>query len=216
LWKNRDRLLDSGKLPWQTVTATVLFTDLKGFSTVSEKMSSQALMVWLNEYLSAMTEEVVKHQGIVNKFTGDGVVAVFGLPVPRKHLKDIARDARNAVACALAMGDRLAELNSQWQERGLPAAQMRVGIFTGLVTAGSLGGKERLEYGVIGDTVNSASRLESCEKHRQDGICRVLIAKETLVYLQGKFKVESWGELKLRGKEKPVEVFLISGYNNPD
>ena len=216
LWKNRDRLLDSGKLPWQTVTATVLFTDLKGFSTVSEKMSSQALMVWLNEYLSAMTEEVVKHNGIVNKFTGDGMMAAFGVPVSRKHLKDIARDARNAVACALAMGDRLAQLNPIWQERGLPAVQMRVGIFTGLVTAGSLGGKDRLEYGIIGDTVNSASRLESCEKHRQDSICRVLVAKETLVYLQGEFKVETWGELKLQGKQKPVEVFLISGYSNAD
>ena len=73
-----------------------------------------------------------------------------------------------------------------------------------------------MEYGIIGDTVNTSSRLESCEKHRQDSICRVLIAKETLVYLQGKFKVEPWGELKLKGKEKPIEVFLISGYNSAD
>ncbi len=212
LWKERDRLLEAGLLPGQTLTATILLTDLKGFSTISEKISPAAVMSWLNEYLAAMTQEVQKHQGIINKFTGDGILAVFGVPVPRTTSAEIGEDAQKAVACALAISDRLESLNRSWETRGLPIVQMRVGIFTGPVMVGSLGGKERLEYGVIGDSVNVASRLESCEKHRQLSDCRILIAKETLVHLQGKFQVESWGSLALKGKQQKIEVYRILGH----
>ncbi|MFM6395981.1 adenylate/guanylate cyclase domain-containing protein, partial [Planktothrix sp.] len=147
------------------LTATILFTDLKNFSTIAEKQSSESLMIWLNEYLSTMTDIVLKHQGIVSKFTGDGLMAVFGVPVPRTTLDAIANDAKNAINSALEMGQCLQKLNEQWQKKGLPSVGMRVGIYTGTVTVGSLGGKNRLEYGLIGDSVNIASRLESCEKH---------------------------------------------------
>ncbi|WP_346341682.1 adenylate/guanylate cyclase domain-containing protein [[Phormidium] sp. ETS-05] len=122
---------------------------------------------------------------------------------------EIAEDARNAVACGLAMGDRLEQMNQQWEQQRFPVVQMRVGIFTGPVVAGTLGGKERSEYGIIGDSVNIASRLESCEKDRQDSICRVLIAEETLVYLGDQFEVESWGPLSLKGKHQTVEVYRV-------
>ncbi len=166
-------------------------------------------MAWLNPYLSAMTEEVLNHNGIVNKFTGDGIMAVFGVPVARTTSEEIAQDAQNAVSCALAMSDRLQQFNQEWQQQGLPEVGMRIGIFTGSVTVGSLGGKHRLEYGVIGDSVNVASRLESCEKDRQPDLCRVLIARETLEYLQGECQVESWGELMLKGRDNPVEVYRV-------
>lgn len=211
LWQERDRLLEAGILPGQTLTATILLTDLKGFSTISERISPAAVMSWLNEYLAVMTQEVQQHHGIVNKFTGDGILAVFGVPVPRTTSAEIGEDAQQAVACALAISDRLESLNCNWETRGLPVVQMRVGIFTGPVMVGSLGGKERLEYGVIGDSVNIASRLESCEKHRQLSDCRILIAKETLVHLQGKFQVESWGSLALKGKQQKIEVYRILG-----
>ncbi len=211
LWNERDRLLDSGLLPGQTLTATMLLTDLKGFSSISEKMLPSALMAWLNEYLAVMTQEVQNHQGIVNKFTGDGLLAVFGVPVPRTTAGEIGEDARHAVDCALAMGDRLQSLNRDWLTRSLPVVQMRVGIFTGTVMAGSLGGKERLEYGVIGDSVNIAARLESCEKHRQLSDCRILIAGETLVHLQGQFQVESWGSLELKGRQQKIDVYRVVG-----
>ncbi|MGK7901617.1 MAG: CHASE2 domain-containing protein [Hormoscilla sp.] len=211
LWQGRDRLLKEGRLPWQMVTATVLFTDLKGYSSVAEGRSPLEIIAWLNEYQSAMTEIVLGHQGIVKDFTGDGMRAVFGVPVPRTTAAEIAADAENSVNCALAMGERLAQLNQKWQGEGLPPVQMRVGIFTGPVAVGSLGSKHRLEYGVIGDSVNIAARLESYDKHRHEGICRVLIGKETLVHLGGKFEAESWGSLTLKGKQQPVEVFLISG-----
>jgi CHASE2 domain-containing sensor protein len=212
LWKGRDRLLKSGKLPGQRLTATVLFTDIKDFSTVSEQMSPEALLNWLNEYLSVMTQEVQTHHGIINKFTGDGLMAVFGVPVPRTNSAEIAEDAKRAVACALAFGDRLRELNPGWQERGLPIVQMRAGIFTGPVVVGSLGGKDRLEYGVIGDSVNIASRLESCEKDRHVDFCRVLIAQETLEHLNQQFAVEAWGPLALKGKQQMVDVYRVIGW----
>lgn len=212
LWNSRDRLLKSGTLPGQKLTATILFTDLKNFSTVAEQMPPEKLMEWLNELLDLMTREVTRHQGIVNKFTGDGIMAVFGVPVARTTQQDIAADAGRAVTCALGMNEALETLNRSWASRNLPVVQMRVGIFTGPVVAGSLGGKNRLEYGLIGDSVNIASRLESCEKNRQPCICRILIARETLVHLQNRFEVEPWGPLALKGKQQTVDVYRVMGY----
>lgn len=209
LWTERDRLLESGMFPWQTLKATILFTDLKNFRTLSETKTPEELMTWLNPYLSAMTDEVLNHHGIVNKFTGDGIMAAFGVPIPSTTPEQIAKDAENAVNAALAMSQKLQELNQTWQQEGLPKVQMRVGIFTGSITVGSLGGRHRLEYGIIGDTVNTASRLESCEKHRHPDDCRILIARETLVHILDKFKVESWGALPLKGKSKTIEVYRV-------
>lgn len=209
LWQRRNELLEDGKLTGQRITATLLFTDLKGFSTISEKMSPEQLLEWLNEYLEAMTQCVQAHHGVINKFTGDGVMAVFGAPIAHEDQAAIARDTQNAVACALDMGQRLDQLNPQWQQSGLPAVQMRAGIFTGSVVVGSLGSKTRLEYGVIGDSVNTASRLESLDKQRQSSSCRVLIAKETLDYLDNRFEVENWGTLALKGKVERVDVYRV-------
>lgn len=211
LWKERDRLLDSGLLSGQRVIATMLLTDIKGFSTISERMPPEDVMAWLNEYLPVMAREVLSHRGIVNKFTGDGLLAVFGVPVAAANTAQVGEYARSAVACALAMSDRLEELNREWKSRGLPVVQMRVGIYTGPVMVGSLGGKERLEYGVIGDSVNIAARLESCKKECQPSDCRILIAYETLVHLQDKFQVEAWGALQLKGKQHKVDVYRVLG-----
>lgn len=214
LWKERVHLLESGLLPGKKLTATIILTDLQGFSTISEKLPPEVVMSWLNEYLSAMAEEVQAHQGVINKFTGDGMLAVFGVPIPRTTPAEIAEDARLAVSCALAISARLPQMNQNWRDRNLPAARMRVGIFTGPVMVGSLGGTTRLEYGVIGDSVNIASRLESCEKDRQEDTCRILIAEETLLHLADKFEVESWGALPLKGREQKVNVYRILGLKN--
>ena len=212
LWISRDRLLKSGKLPGQRLTATMLFTDIRNFSALSEQMPPENLLEWLNEYLSAITEEVKVNQGIINKFTGDGLLAVFGVPMNRLTQIEVSQDARLAVECALAMRDRLQALNQDWQQRNLPIVQMRVGIFTGPIVAGSLGGKDRLEYGVIGDSVNIASRLESYAKDQQAEACRILIAKDTLIHLQDKFMVESWGPLALKGKQQLIDVYRVLGH----
>lgn len=209
LWQNRDRLLKEGKLPGQTLTATLLFSDIKDFSTIAEQIPPELLLDWLNEYFSAIAQEVQAYHGIINKFTGDGIMAAFGVPMIRTTPEDIARDAYSAVACALAMSDRLQELNINLLRRGLPTIQMRVGIYTGPVVAGSLGYKDRLEYGIIGDSVNIASRLESCCKERQPSNCRILIAQETLVHILGQFKVESWGPIELKGRRQTVEIYRV-------
>ena len=214
LWRGRDNLLKAGKLPGVKLTATLLFLDIKGFSTVSEKMPPEELLDWLNEILGAITQEVLSRDGIVTKFTGDGVMAVFGVPMSRLLKAEVELDAQNSVKCALAIADRLDEINQMCRDRHLPTIQMRIGIFTGPVVVGSLGGKDRLEYGVLGDTVNTAARLEACEKHRQPTDCRILIAKETLVHLQDEFEVESWGPIALKGKKQRVDVYRVIGFRH--
>jgi adenylate cyclase len=211
LWNNRHDLLEEGILPGEELIATILLTDIKGFSTLAEQHSPKFIMQWLNQYIGVMTGVVQHHQGIINKFTGDGLLAIFGVPVKRMTPAEIDQDAQNAVGCALAMASRLGQLNQQWRQQGWPEIQMRVGIYTGPVMVGSLGSKDRLEYGVIGDSVNIAARLESCEKHRQPDICRIIIAQETLDHLQGKFQVEPWGTIPLKGKEQTVDIYHVLG-----
>lgn len=212
LWHGRDRLLNQGILPGQRLTATMLMSDIKDFSTISEDRTPETIMAWLNEYLAVMIHTIQSHQGVINKFTGDGLLAVFGVPVPRTTEAEIAKDAERAVTCALEIAKELEKLNRDWGDRDLPKIQMRIGIFTGPIMVGSLGGKERLEYGVIGDSVNIASRLESYAKDRQQGICRILIAQQTLDFLQDEFTVESWGCLELKGKHQKIEVYRVLGY----
>jgi class 3 adenylate cyclase len=215
LWNSRDRLLKSGKLPGQRLTATIMFADIRNFSTTAELLSPEALMDWLNVCLEPVTQEIQQHHGIVNKFTGDGFMAVFGLPMARVPA-EISQDAQQAVACALAIAGHLRTLNAAWKPQDLPLMQMRIGIFTGPVTAGSLGGKDRMEYGIIGDTVNIASRLESCAKERHVGTCRVLIGQETYDCLDGRFKVEDWGPMALKGKAQMVNVYRVIDPNDPE
>lgn len=214
LWQRRDELLQNGKLPGQRLMATLLFTDLKGFSSISEIYTPEQLLVLLNEYLEVLTTLVQSHQGVINKFTGDGIMAVFGVPIAHDQEAEIQADACHAVDCAIAMSKSLDQLNLQWETQGLPPLQMRVGIFTGPVVTGSLGSAIRLEYGVIGDSVNIASRLESVEKERQPTPCRILIAQQTLKYLPPHYQVESWGEMALKGKEETVDVFRVIGYRD--
>ncbi len=209
LWEQRDHLLTAGKLPGVLLTATLLFLDIKGFSTISEILTPEKLLKWLNELLEQIVHEIVEHKGIVNKFTGDGLMAVFGVPIPRKNREEIAIDAQNCVSCALAINDYLDWLNQKCAQQNLPLMQIRIGIYTGNVVAGSVGGRDRIEYGVIGDTVNIASRLESCDKDNQPSNCRILIGQETLDYLDDKFEVKSWGEKELKGKKQMVSVYQV-------
>jgi len=211
LWKGRDNLLKAGRLPGIRLVATTLFLDIRGFSTISEKLSPEELLAWLNELFAEVTGEVLSRQGIINKFTGDGLMAVFGVPLSRIHKAEVSLDACRAVDCALAIARNLDALNRAWQQRSLPSIQLRIGIFTGPAIVGSLGGKDRLEYGVLGDSVNTAARLESCEKHRQPTDCRILIARETLMHLGDRYAVESWGPLALKGKQQMVEVYRVVG-----
>lgn len=211
IWNEREQYLNEGRLVPQRLTATVLFTDLQGFTSVSEQMEPTDLMNWLNQYMETMVNIVEKqYNGQVNKFIGDAIMAVFGVPLPSTTPEAIARDAVNAVACALAMRNEMARLCQIWQSQGLPLIRMRIGIFTGPVIVGSLGSVERQEYTVLGDTVNTASRLESYDKTLDaDNLCRILISDSTLQYLCNQLQIEPVGEVSLKGKQTKLTIYRV-------
>jgi len=209
VWRDRQQLLKQGQILGQKMVATVLFTDLKGFTSISEQTEPETLMFWLNDYMNSMSQIVLDRGGVVDKFIGDAIMAVFGVPIPSTTEEEIGRDAIAAVSCAVEMAAELRSLNQQWRSRGLPTAAMRVGIATGVVVAGSLGSQKRLNYTTIGDSVNVAARLESYDKSIDGGICRVLIGEETHRYLQGQFPTQFVDVAHLRGKTKSVKVYQV-------
>lgn len=214
LWEQRDQFLQGNRPRSQLITATVLFSDIRGFTSISEKLPPQSLMDWLNEYMEAMARVVAQHHGVINKYIGDAVMALFGAPVAHHAEAGIAADAVNAVECALAMERELDRLNPLWCARGLKPIAIRVGIFTGPLVAGSLGGSERMEYTVIGDSVNVASRLESYNKDftvpaGEGRACRILIGESTLKLLGGRYRAEAVGAIAFKGKDETVSVYQL-------
>ncbi|HYY60996.1 MAG TPA: adenylate/guanylate cyclase domain-containing protein, partial [Burkholderiales bacterium] len=144
IYRDRSHFLASGRPIPQRLTVTVYFCDVGGFTTISESLEPPRLMGWLYGFMEAITPIVSAHGGVILRFSGDSIMAVFGVPVARTSEEEIARDAVNAVNCALAMQQRLVVLNKSLQERGLPLIGMRIGILTGPVTAGSLGTEQRM------------------------------------------------------------------------
>jgi adenylate cyclase len=209
IWQDRHKILEQGQLQGQEMIATVLFTDLKGFSTISENMNPKFLMSWLNEYMSAMAQVVLDHDGIIDKFIGDAVMAVFGIPIPSNTPEKIALEAQKSVSCALTMAKALKTLNRQWKTQGKPTVSMRVGIATGTLVVGSLGSDKRQDYTIIGDTVNVASRLENYDKSIDGGVCRILIDQETYQYCEGQFTAKLIGSSLLKGRQQPVNIYQV-------
>jgi len=220
IWREREQFAHGGRPAPRTLTVTALFTDLTGFTTVSEHLGPEALMDWLNEYMDPMAQEISRHEGVIRQYAGDSIIALFGVPVPRTTDEEIARDAANAVRCALAMEQRLIELNHAWRAAGRPVTGMRVGIFTGHATSGTLGSRDRWEYVVVGDTMNTASRLESFDKelYPPDPMtqpCRILVGAPTLSLLGNMFEVEWVAEAHLKGKEQLVGIYRVLGQRSP-
>ncbi len=190
---------------------TILFMDLRGYSTISEQMSPPQVVVMMNEYLGAMNESIEKHRGCVIEFVGDAIFAVFGAP---QYLSD---HADHAVRCAIEMQQSLEQLNLQWEgsgiarawkDRGMDHLTARVGIHTGPVVAGNLGSHTRMKYSVIGDTVNVAARLESLNKELGTDI---LISRD--VYVQLSVELADGAIEKatrtVKGRETPVRIYSI-------
>jgi adenylate cyclase len=216
IWTQREAFLSGGRLRSQKLYTTVLFSDLKGFTTISERMETQALLDWINDYMEVMAKLVAQHGGIVNDYFGDAIMANFGVPFPRTTEQERAQDACRAVDCALAMGKELQRLNGLWQEKGLPTVGLRIGICSGEVTAGCVGSSERLKYTTIGDVVNTASRLESYEKDLEapdlrHSPSRTLIGESTQLLVKDRFWVQQAGSLQLKGKARPLSVFRVYG-----
>ncbi len=219
IWQDREKFLSGGRPRPQRLTATAFFTDVASFTSVSEKMDPATLMDWLNEYMEVMSPIVGAHGGVILRFIGDAIMAVFGVPVASTSDAQIRQHAVNAVTCALAMQRRLIEHNRSLHERGLPMIGMRIGILTGPMVAGSMGSAERLEYNVHGDTVNTTARLESFEKEgfvpdHLTSPCRILIGQRTLDLVGDAFATELVGEARLKGKQQSIRIYRVLGRND--
>lgn len=214
IWQERDQLLEGGLPQPQDLIGTVLFSDFKGYTSVSETMSPKALMNWLNAYLNAMTQLIINHGGVIDDYAGDAIKADFGVPLRRETDEEIARDAVNAVTCALAMEQTMLRLNDEHARKGLPTVGMRIGIHTGPLVAGCLGSTQRMKYTTIGDTVNTAAHLENFGRgaiaEPQDRRpCRILISECTARLLNNRFQLESIGEVSLKGKSQALVAFRV-------
>lgn len=215
IWQQREQFLDGGRPRSQKLMVTVLFTDLKGFSSISEQMAPQSLMDWLNTYMESMAQIIIDHGGVIDDYAGDGIKANFGVPIPRKDEAEIRQDAINALNCTLAMEKEMLCLHALWQVKKLPCLGMRIGVFTGPVVAGPLGSSQRLKYTTVGDTVNIASRLESYDKElAKDSLCRILIGEATLRYLGGQFETQRVGEVSLKGKAEKITIYRVLGHES--
>ncbi len=173
-------------------------------------------MDWLNDCMEVVTPLFGAYGGVILRFIGDSIMAVFGVPVARTSEAEIRQDAVNAIDCALAIQDRLIQHNHVLQSRGEQLVGMRIGILTGPMVAGDVGSKERLEYNVHGDTVNTAARLESfrSQDFTPDHFvrpCRILVGEATLPYLGDRFETELLGEVQLKGKAQGIRVYHVLG-----
>lgn len=222
LWLKQEYFFTEGRPRPQQAIATVMFSDLKNFTSLAEGLEPDIFFDWLNEYLAEMTPLVAKHGGVVIRFIGDAIFAGFGIPVQRQSETEIRQDAINGVCCALAMNEKLIQLNRQWQQLGKPVVAMRIGLFTGSVATGSIGAQDRMEYTIHGDTVNTAARLEAFDKYKFtpdyfNQPCRILIGGKTVEYLANQFQLEAMGNVELRGKKEKVNVFRVTGkVNKPE
>jgi adenylate cyclase len=196
-----------GMLRGRVREVTVLFADLQGFTDLTRRRSaageSELHVRQLNTYLGAMVEVISAHGGTVDKFIGDAVMAVFGSPVSR----GVEQEAAAAVRCALAMRARLEQLNAIWREQGVEPLASGVGLASGVVLAGQIGSPQRLEFTVIGDTVNLASRLESLTRRLPSSVC-IDTATARLLSGDSRFVLRSFGLHEIKGLEA-TEVFAV-------
>ena len=210
IWQHKDTILHRGKLAAQTLTATVLFMDIRGFSSIAETLPSQQLLPWLNQYFETMTDCIMKHGGMVDKYIGDAIMAVFGAPLPRNTAEEIRADAIAALAAALEMHERLETLNLHLQRQNLPTIDFGVGIHTGSLIGGTVGSRHRLNYSVFGDTVNIAARIESMTKGLPPSApFKILISADTCQHTQERFPVELFRSGNLRGRQGITDVYAL-------
>lgn len=199
----REALEHGASLGGQLVECTVLFSDIRSFTTLSEQLGPADLIVLLNRYMSQMVEVIVSQGGMVNKFGGDSLLAVFGTP-----LNPLPDHAVSAIRAALRMRTALAEFNQAQAAAGGPQLQCGIGVTTGKVVAGNVGGKARIEYTVIGDTVNLAARLQAMSKELHHDL---LLNEEA--YFQARDKIQLAAQkitgVTVRGKNEPVTIYAL-------
>jgi len=192
--------IDSVGLGGKRANITVLFADIRGFTSISEMLSAEEVSMILNEYFSAIVPIIDKHRGVLNKFVGDAVLVIFGEPIQNDN------HALDAVKCAWNMIEKVKELQEKWLEEGKPKIEIGIGISTGDAFVGNIGSEERLEYTVIGDTVNTASRIENFNKIYKT---KFLISQTTFDAVQKHVDVIKIREVTIRGKVKKINIYEV-------
>jgi class 3 adenylate cyclase len=195
----RDFLLsDNPDLGGQDLDVTVMFCDIRGFTTLSEKLEPKEIVLLLNRYFTRLEKPIVENGGIINKYIGDAIMAVFGVPLKSET------HAYDAWKAAQGMRAQLADLNEELKSEGQPEIRFGIGLCSGTVLAGNIGTSNRLEYTVIGDTVNTASRIESlCKTYKTD----LLISEQTKSLLPDDVSLTFIAESEIRGKEKRIKLY---------
>ena len=188
----------------ERVECSVLFTDICGFTSMSEKLPPEIVVQMLNEYFTEMTKIIFENEGTLDKFIGDAIMAVFGTPIFTPY------SARNAVKAGIDMLKKLVEIQKKWDSEGKPYFRIRCGINTGEVVAGNIGSPDRMDYTVIGDNVNLASRLESNAKPMT-----VLISDSTYFKIKDLVTANQREPIMVKGKSKPVQTYEVTDIKVP-
>ena len=195
------------ELGGEEVETTVLFADLEGFTQLSESTPPQALIKLLNDYFSPMTQIILAHQGTLDKYIGDAIMALWGAPMP------LSDHALRACWAALEMERTMTDLQKEWQIEGLPPLTARIGVHSGSVVAGNVGSRERFNYTVLGDTVNLASRLEGVNKVYGT---RILLSENTCRHVQDRLLVRELDLVQVKGRGQPVTIYELLGPQPPE
>ncbi len=181
----------------------MLFSDVRGFTSFSEKHEPEEVVSLLNEYLGAMTEIVFEHEGTLDKFVGDAIMALWGAPVGQPD------HAERAVRCALAMIDRLKQLQAKWTAEGRYVIDIGIGINTGGMVVGNMGAEgKKMDYTVIGDNVNLGARLEGLTRQYNH---HIIISEFTFEKVKDIAQVSELGSVTVKGKERPVVIYGVVG-----
>ena len=204
-----DKLLESGEevLEGTSQEATVLFSDIRRFATISERLGPRDTVTLLNEYFTDMVDIVFSHGGILDKYIGDAIMAVFGAPLSNPY------DADNALAVAEHMMRGLRHFNARRQAVGEEPIDIGIGMSTGEVMAGSIGSLKRMEYTVIGETVNRAARLESANKHYGTNI---LLSADTAKRVKARDTLREIDILRVKGFARPTAIYEPVEYSQEE
>lgn len=200
IMQNVVKNIDELKLGGKKANVTVLFADIRGFTSMSEKLSADEVSVILNEYFTEIEPIVTRYNGVINKFIGDAVMAIFGAPIEDEN------HPKNAVRCACDMLAKVIELQEKWLNEGKPKIEIGIGINTGEAFVGNIGSEKRMEYTVIGDMVNLASRIEGNNKIYKTNL---LISNSTFDYVRGIVDTIKISNVKIRGKENALDLYEV-------
>ncbi|MBN2362742.1 adenylate/guanylate cyclase domain-containing protein [candidate division WOR-3 bacterium] len=193
------------KLGGERKFMTAFFSDIAGFTSISETMPPEQVASLLNEYLSSMCAVISHHDGIVDKFEGDAIIAFWGAPL------DIEDHAQKACSCAIEMQAKLLSLRNKWEKEGKPKMNMRVGLNTGFMVVGNFGSDKRMDYTIIGDAVNLASRLEGVNKFYGTN---TMISHTTNEIVENDFETRKVDLIKVKGKTEPIGIYELLGKKN--